>query len=57
MRSKGISAEQFDSLWVKCSQHRFQQIKQSVSTQEVLKDWPEYKLSSGYRFVSSLQIT
>lgn len=51
MRSSGVSADDFDIYWRKCSQYRFKQMSESKSTADILNEWPEYLRPSGFQLV------
>ncbi|KAI8124740.1 hypothetical protein CVS40_4890 [Lucilia cuprina] len=56
IRSKGISADDFDIFWIKCSQYRFKQMIESKSTADILHEWPEYTRPSGFQLVRNLNL-
>lgn len=47
LRNKTASCEEKDLYWRKCAPLRFQQIKDSKSTAEILHVWPEYTEPAG----------
>ncbi|XP_046806468.1 uncharacterized protein LOC124419810 isoform X3 [Lucilia cuprina] len=51
LRSGHYSNDEMDLYWRKCYQCRFKQIKESKSTSEILKLWPEYIKPSGYTLI------
>lgn len=47
-----LSTAEFDHLWKACSQSRLKDIRESATTTEIFKEWPEYKQPQGFRLVS-----
>lgn len=51
IRNGNISAEEFDIYWRQCAQHRFKEILESKSTNEIFELWPQYTKPSGSQLV------
>ena len=43
MRGDGVNADQFDIFWSQCFLYRFNWIENAASTEDILKEWPEFK--------------